>query len=1012
MQAELGHCVTPLANVARSTAAEGRPVKRYFEARILPGFLEWLETQLVEARADYIVPVETSGAHLLESVRKVAPPSLARVLARSEVVSPSSLDYTPLKDARRRSVVIFDNTVRTGSSIDRLAARLKEVALAESVALACLGRLDDPAPNLPSARVYLNSSESTYVHALRSLKAYTQSARIPPAVDNHCYRLELAPGQHPLGLFADLAAHLGGDPASITSRTSEFTLSFNPGSLGLPTGVEGDLADGVAKVRIFLDLQSGELLVVPMAFPRLSFPAGSSLASTGTALGDTIVRSAQKHADHDRVGYRAVCAFVEQQLLLHFTTLVAAVGATIHALRPSGRHFRYVYGPHACDAVLVAAEADLAAIRHVGQTDIDKPHVGGTQVTFLDWGLRTEGGLIDLVHACYDPAEPDRVLSFGEMRRAVPHMTQRERSALLDMALGLGVMAPRLERTRTACGYDLRRTYKLSEPPLSRSDRLRLGSIDDSRELAHETIAFIAKALRDSSTRFAGQPIPLTAMNKAIAIMRPLLEELDVPLRSAPHHFGAVTRLNPPEGAGSPMSTDPFKDVTRQFVFTDSALRPSEEFLERHGRRALVIQMSDIAVRLESECAAISAIVDQEGDYIEALTVLSMAVDRGFGLTYVAEDLRLGADGLRAWAIEVEGQHRPKHLARHAALARQHFGIAGTKVKSLLVGDPRRLVPPAMTSESASIIRARINWGSDCRPLLEVIRQLCGALSRSARLLDQVGSSANDALALWPESLEQARSAFTSFMAIVRPDLPSPEDEGDLAARVDEVARWVDELALTLRNARTSDGRRPSVAVLAGNPRTRERVMAVADLAGSSRHSAMVEHNEESLWIEEGVNQVARWSRLMGGVEFGRRKGDDVEFEFIKAEPALMALCLAQLHLMARRSFDPDGHMCHVAVGFGQVSDGLGGNRVSGAVDRCAKLLKADGIRELTENVIMTDEAVARLAEAMRERVVTTRKEVDLGASGDVVGATVIEPHVVAQHLGEALDGVAEPSVT
>ena len=978
-----------LANPSLNRVFRGRG-KTAFERNLLPGFARWILDELNRREPDYLIPVETKGARVLEAVLRFAREELGEPLS-VPVIYASALAYMDPDELASSRVVIVDDAVCTGGSLERHRSRIERYGPTVIEALACVG---DATEAHPGADCYRSVDSTSYREHVWQLAELVVARGLPPEVDHQLFELRL-PGRLQSSWWA-LKALLR-DHGTLTVDAPDIEgETLQPITLHFPDfpGVGKPGSEIPHKLRLFPDPLNDCTYVVPVSFPpiELSAPVDSAdlpperwrysrevahrvlLDAAGAgSVGEVLVDEAEV-LDPETI-FAAVSTAVEFELV---RGLKALIERTLQgsSLRFQTEQFLRFYGPKAAVTVAAAIDAGLADVSPAAQPQRSDPATPGAfaeKTPYLDHEIaQATRGIAEQLRKMQEEAKareevypPRRVglsmHALGELVGA-PLLASR----CVDYGLAMTTLVPFVNLERTAGGLRLERRYRVSEP---REDGRRpYGDMSEVREaLSAEMLASICFCVAERSDSYRGRPLDPKLLASLVGILRGLVcEEHSIELRALPA----------PDWEEIVLCTDDrpltIGDHDGDMLTLDKGIRASAGFRIEWTANKLRLDERNSTEDIEEHVSLLIEFLDdmEHAAHEDLLRAWAMCADRRVGLTHVRSSL----DAALAAAARALKQVRSKEPHSPAGVDWKQFTDAAREKLRVLKQDWAAPVRERWRERPSKRQQRVIDSLGAPDPTLGVYRtaehlvgliEVMAPLARrvndaSARLWEQEPEPADrEVPAAMLEACAQIRAALCTFDEDYEPQMP-PEDPRDGLVVAAEELLDVIELVRAFVAATAGlyrgfwDGhRRP----LGENKRT-VTVLSV-DIAGSSTHGSKHVAPEHRKWIGGGLNLAAQWARALTGREGKPREGDEVWIEFPPGDAAVICGAAILQHAAALRSTGIDDiyWRFHVGAHTGELEEDDGNNVVAHAMNKVTKLAKECDKSAVDDTVHLTPEA-------------------------------------------------------
>lgn len=1033
--------------------------KGAFERNLLPGFTRWFIEQVKQFGPDYLMPVETKGARVLDGVLDYALRELGYPI-RVPVLYGTALAYIDHDTLRSSRVMVVDDAVRTGGNLERHRRRVESYGAIDVYSVACVGCLTESG-SAPPARCYRLVDADLYREYVWQLTELVVARGLPPEVDHHVFVLEL-PGRLPvawetlkqwLGPFGELT--LDG-PLTTVEEILSMTLHFPtmPGITEHPSN--GDARDeGVRKLRFFADRARNRIYVVPVSFPALDLPAeiGRTLDQDSSralirrwterddSVGEMLVSNARTR-DPEML-FRALSTCTEVDLVCGLARVLGthATSADV-AITAQRELFHRLYGYSSGESIAAYVDATVRSALQpspreralVSQRERCDRGPLGLDVEVVSTTARIAKHLKELYDGQVPLPDAEASEPVGESLSDLQLALNLEGQALLvsrcvDFGLAMTTLVPYTHVTRGSDGrVRARRKYRVSE--LNRDPEQPYEDIDAiRRQISEETLAMIAHNLRARSPRFTDSYPSPSLVSRLAAILRPLvLDDHQVVMRVAnvDGELLAVLREKP--------QRQTVVDVTSQmFSVRESGIVPSAAFEERYGKDTLRLDRRNISGQIESYLELLIDIVDRsdlsEDERETLLTCWAMSTDERLGLSFVESDLEHALNELERLlsAILREDPHPARHESSKSARVRVDSARA---TLALLAGDwgapvPRSLMRPLKRERQVlGSLGASSDYGAFFE-LVDAVATMIGSIGLEVQ--DLHVASATD----WTgNTMPGAAARASARAALIERVLTSATEEGEtthlpdaprlaITAAAKDLYRVIGILrAFVAASALSYRGSLRGRAVVEHDDK-RLATILFADLGKSTKHALQNAFEVNYNWKDRGLNLIAQWGKAFGGREMKDRSGDDVWLEFSQpGNPAVLCATVIQQHAAVLRSTGSPlvRWGFHIAVDAGKLQDGAGGNVIGLCIDRPANLAKAATGDASLERTVVTPEAIKSCSSSLRDGtgVSICNTEVDLAQNlPDVASkyARFVPYHVDAERstrvLAERIAAVA-----
>jgi hypothetical protein len=1038
-----------------------------FERRLLPSLSRWFLERLEDCSPEYLIPVETKGARLLEAILTFAREQLGATVDVPVIYS-TALPYLLPGTLENARVMIVDDAWRTGNNLLRHRERVEGYGALEVETVVCVGFSENQKHDERVWCFKRAPNDEQYRELLWQVAELVIARELPPEVDHHVYRLTV-PQRLPTALAAlewALAPYgtvtvdaLAGAAESIYGLTLHFPTL--PGVRNLPD--EGLVRrEGANKLRFFPDPASGDIFVVPVSFPALeveyeqgglvseqraravldSWPG--SAASLGRLLRERASCSTPETL------FRTVSACAELDLVRGLAEVLA--GVYPHAgvrLDPVEELLERLYGAEVGGEVGALIKGELAGALAAGVPQREDVERAGPR-------LMLESKLAEMTRVIAEglgelyrerAAQPghdarDRIgRSLSEIQASLPDADGLLVSRCMDLGLSQMTFVPYVN-TEMSGGVanemsggvaNVRRHYRVSETardtdgPHERIDDVR-------RDVAEETVALIARFLRTRTERYRDGPIPVVELTWLVAILRVLvLEDQDIELSVALSEGHPVIQL----GGGIVAVTLP-KAHSDMFRLTGGGVVPTANFEAAYRtNEALRLDRRGSSIELETRLGLLGELIDAEltdEKLAAALAGWAMSSDKRLGLTHVLAvlDVTLYRQRERLKII-LRGEE-------HATRPRQRVHEGGKSAKpaleilGVLRGDWQRLVRKGWPNPNKveRSVMASIAGPKDAVGVFGVMGalvELCESLGPAVDQLERASST------LWraqePEELAQAEAdgetlakALARACTDVRRTLRAEPDPRPHAGSVRDQLQAAARDLLQARDILAS-----FAAALAGSyqgpkgqrapsqlPPRREASVLFADITKSVERLVSDGSAVSAEWKNTGLNIAAQWARAFGGVEIQDRPGDAIWLDFgQRSEAALMCAAAIQQHMRALRSSDlrSMSWALHMCIDEGRLRPFDGGAVDGDCIDRSARGAKEEYEEKGEDATLISTTAAARIGAELREDGIMHPlghdiKLTDAELPGALMSVEVVNTSVVMRRLRDRMQALAQ----
>ena len=983
-----------------------------FERNLLPGFAQWFVDQVERHQPDYIVPAETKGARVLETVLAYARDVIGTPVDVPVLYS-TALAYVDPRELRGSRVMILDDAVRTGNNLRRHREKVREYGVQDVYALACIGYADDET-SMPAVPCYSLVDSELYREYVWQLTELVVARGLPPEVDHHVFELRL-PERLPLAWekveralapYGNLSIDA---PRFCEEDVVSMTLHFPTLPGVLPHPREGEIwNEGVSKVRLFPDPATESIYVVPVSFPALDLPAGTPELLPLDDAQRLIRRWAQREgtigellvAEADQRGpemiFRALSSCTEVDLMCGLARVLArAFPEQDVSLTTQRELFHRLYGQGAGERIAARIDHEVRSALDEGRREApgSDPAQGGGEppspldVDVVDATKTIAIGLKQLYDDHVNDPENDpaaRVgLSLTEVASTLGTDDMLLVSRSFDFGLAMTTLVPYVEvRPLEDGSRTVRRKYRVSE--INRGEEPYQDIDDVNQELAEETVALIAHYLRTRSRRYAQHPIPIRRIGQLVAILRPLvLGRRGIMLRVEPSHGDLVVALR-----NGPRTVTLENVVSSVFALREGGVVPTAHFDDLYDRDLLRLDLRDYSTEIEGCLVLLLELLDDqltEDELDRVLTGWAMSTDARFGLTHVRHALDLALDQL-ASPLKLILRDEPSDGlgAWDGAQARAGAAAASAKIDLLSEGwsdairgrwekpskRERQLLASFAAPSERTVFDLPVALADVTCSLSVLVERLAMA---AARLWDeQEAVDADNAPAVvlaWCARLERTLTTMRDDDMV--PPVPSRPREA-VASAAEALLRIVGILrSFTAATAAAWRGwrgeRRPAEDV-----DLRTRAVLFLDLSKSFDYALRHGVARNFDWKNTGLNLIGQWGKAFGGWEPKDREGDAIWLEFPElGDPAVLCAAMVQQHARALRSTSVPSLWWgfRLAIDDGQLQDGDGPNTIGRCLDRAAKLAKVRKEDEDSiERVLLTPDAAHLCSPALQDQ--------------------------------------------
>ena len=1043
------------ARALRSTSVP----RSAFERRLLPSLARWFLERVEGCSPEYLIPVETKGARLLEAILAYAREEL-RSTIDVPVIYSTALPYLEAGTLENARVMIVDDAWRTGNNLLRHRQRVEGYGASEVDTVVCVGFPESEPPEEHVWCFKRAPNDEQYRELLWQVAELVIARQLPPEVDHHVYRLTV-PQRLPVALatleqaLAPYGTVTIDAPASSANSIFGLTLHFPslPGVRRLPD--EGPVREeGANKLRFFPDPDSGDIFVVPVSFPALEVEYGESgvvseeraravldtWPGKSAQLGQLLLERAI-HATPETL-FRTISACAELDLVRGLAEVLA--GAYPHGsvrLEPAEELLHRLYGQDVGDAVSAHIKRELndSLMRSVPQREPDSERSTGRltldkQVAETTWQIAE--GLVELYRERAqrpDHDARDRVgRSLSEIQATLGGTGGLLVSRCMDLGLSQMTFVPYVNTEMSDGLANVRRHYRVSET--QRDNERPHERIDDvRREVAEETIALIARYLRTRTERYREKPIPVSELTWIVAILRVLvLEDQDIELSVALSDGSPVIQLG--GGIAAVTLAETHSDM---FRIAGGGVIPTANFEEAYRTNdALRLDRRGSSVELETRLGLLSELIDAELSDEKLSTALAgwaMSSDERLGLTHVlaALDTTLARHWERLKIILRGEEHtvRPEQKILQGA-----EGEPALRILAVLREDWRRLVRkgwpnPNKVERSVMASIAAPKDAIAVFALMTELCELCEPLGQAVERLERASSALwqaeeHDELKRAEEDAETVAKAVAGACTDVRRTLraePDPRPHaGDARAQLQAAARDL----LEARDIIAS-----FAAALAGSYKgmkgqrapsqlapEREATVLFADITKSVERLVSDGFPVSAEWKNTGLNIAAQWAKAFGGAEIQDRPGDAILLDFgQRPEAAVMCAAAIQQHLRALSSTDlrSMSWALHMCIDEGSLRNSDGGAVDGDCIDRSARGAKEDYEGKREDGTLLSATAAARIGAELSEAEVMRPLEheiklTDAELPGALMAVEVVNTGAVLRRLRDRVRALAQ----
>lgn len=1027
-----------LANPSLNRGFRGRG-KTAFERNLLPGFAHWMLDQLERREPDYLIPVETKGARVLEAVLRYARDELGEPLA-VPVVYASALAYMDPKELAASRVVVVDDAVRTGGSLLRQRTRIERYGPTVIETLACVG---DASEAHPEVDCYFSVEPDAYREYVWQLAELVVARGLPPEVDHHLFELQLPRRLEPSwwalrALLSDYGT-LTIDGPDIEGRALQpLTLHFPE----LPCA-RGGGGSGPHKLRFFFDPANDCIYVVPVSFPPISLPVAAGtdesepegwryppevargllaeLLGSQESLGAVMLDSAEV-LDPETI-FAAVSTTMEFELIRGLKALLdrAIPGC---AVRAQGDQFRRLYGEPAAGRVVDAIEEGLRDIPAAGEPawpDAPEVESAAEETLFLDRevGARTRDIAEELRQMfermkAEDPSVPPKRVGMS-----MPELTEflggdpLFASRCVDYGLAMTTLVPFVSLERPDGELLVERKYRISEPRFDESSPY-VDMSDVREELSGEMLAAICHCVSQRSERYGDQELGEKLVSSLVGVLASMVcEEHSIELKIAPGAIGEQIILCSDDYALTLFDHDP-----KMLVSDGQKVSASPHFREKWDENELRLDGRNSTEDIEEHVALLIDFLDQldVGDHERLLRAWAMCTDKRLGLSHVRSSLDAVIVRMtRAMKLVVRGE-------KHSAVAVDAIPLieaARDKLAALdwdwaaVVRESWKDTP----SKRHQRVLASLGAPEGDTKAYELPARLIALVEALAPLAEQINRASGR---LWEEESAAEDSAIPAaafdLYARVHNVLESFGDEIEVASPPSDLRDALVAAAEGLLDL--TDRIRAFIAAVSGEFRgslddyrqplgENKRSVSVlsVDIVGSGEHGRLHNGEEHRKWVSGALNVAAQWSRAFAGREGRSRVGDEVWIEFSPSDAPILAAAATLQHAVALRStgLAQISWSFHAGVDAGELEDDHPANVISRTMDRVTGLAKKCDPKAEVEAVYLTPEAFQACSAQLHKAELEVRlKEVEL--VGEEIHPLAIEADTVMAAFCARLD--------
>jgi hypothetical protein len=1022
-----------------------------FERDVLPGFTAWLVEEIERRSPDYLIPVETKGARVLEAALGFAAEELGTPIT-VPVLYGIALAYIEPAELAELRLLIIDDAVRTGANLEHHRRRAVNYGARDVQTIACIG--EDSGAEREDVDCYLLAEESVYQEYLSELAEMVTARGLPPEVDHHVFEVRLPVRvagawddlERLLARFGELTVDA---PAQGGPAIAGMTLHFP--RLPAERVHAGGPREEIDKIRLFPDLAENRFHAIPVRFPALHLPVG---VEEGDVIDSEEARRivarllprpgnpaallvSEARTLNAKTLFRAISTGAEIESMIGFAALVrgAFPGAEIEAHPQS---FGRLYGERGGARMAAAVSACLAL------PDPEVPEIVGdaaepAEHRHLDQEVvETTARLVKELREMYEKhlAQPDhdrseRVgLSVPEIIARLGDVDRLLVSRCIDYGMAQTTLVP-------FTGFDgdgetcVQRRYRVSERPRS---VLYADREDERAEVSEQVLALLCHNLivRCGSERTS---VSLEEAARLVAVMRPLvLERLMIQLCVRP----AEDRVKVADWERLPLVPEVMlctegRQVSLEEKISgsvyidlspDGGLMPSPYFKGLYLKDDLKIPLAPSVQAIEAEMKDLLALLSPlpDGERDELLEGWAMSTDHRLGLTHARYSLDAAIALIEAplGLIRRGSPHEAGELT--STLVDRHCAIAARKIDQLRGAWERPVKKRWGDSELRLERSAVVSMSAPEKPLafyqlpgaladlIAGIGEICGRLDRASAELWRDPESGTEALEIARVAVRHAtrvRARLTSLEAEpAEVPLVPEEARGALALAAEELFDLVRQIKALMAGV-AGDYRGPLHGRLLEPPvDKRNSTVLSLDIARSRSHER--EHRDtHNEWKNQGLDIAAQWARALHGREGKHREGDDIWFEFDVGDKALIGAALIQAHAaaMASTGIDEISREFHVALDTGELEQGNVANTNGPCMDRVTKIARPADPETKTNHVFVSQEAWRHCSTGLHDaevRAIEWEGEITLD-DGTKMNVVAIDSEVLLRRYCEGL---------
>jgi hypothetical protein len=999
----------PLDRVGRGEALTA------FERDVLPGFTCWLIEEIERRRPDYLIPVETKGARVLEAALHYAAEELGTPIT-VPVLYGIALAYIDRAELAELRLLIIDDAVRTGANLEHHRRRAVNYGARDVQTIACIG---DASEAHDGVECYLTAEQDVYRQYVSELAELVTARGLPPEVDHHVFEVRLP--VRVAGAWGEIERMLSRFGALTVDAPAEAAEAISGMTLHFPrlpleqVGGEGEAREEIDKIRLFPDLAENRFHVIPVRFPALRLAEGvkeTDVIDPGEAAA-IVARLLPRPTNPARLLlseartlnaktlFRTISTGAEIESMIGFAALLRETfpEALIEAHPES---FARLYGERCGSRVAAAVAAALDSSDPLPVGFLASEREPSAPRYLDDRVVETTERLITELRRMYDRARerpghdrsariglsvPEIIAHFGDVD---PLLVSR----CIDFGMARTTLVP-------FTGFDgdgetcVQRKYRVSELPRGReayADR------DEERvEISEQVVALLCHNLIERCREEGRTSVAPAEMARLVAVMRPLvLARLAIALCVRP----AVDRVERDDWESLPLfpevmlCADGRPTSLEERISQSNLVEASGEglvatpafkalYLKGDLKVALAPSVETIEAEMKNLLSLLSPLPPAARE--ELLEGWAKSTDHRLGLTHVRHSLA-AACALIEVPLRLIRRGSP-HAATPdtAALVERHCRIAAKKIEQLTCewekpvkdkwGESSlRLERAAVVSMAAPERQlALYQLPSSLADLITGIGALCERLDRASEelWLDSAvaGQTAVEVTSTVVAYAAEVKGRLTSLEEGPVDPAPTPsEPMAALALAAEELFDLLRQVQALLA-AMAGDYRGPKDARLVDPPFDKRNSSVLSlDIAGSRRHER--EHREtHNAWKNEGLDIAAQWARALTGREGKHREGDDIWFEFAVGDEAVIAAALiqAQAEALASTGIDEISRDFHVAVDAGELEQANVGTTNGHCMDTVTKIAKAADRSAETTHVFVSPEAWRHCSTGLRD---------------------------------------------